>query len=62
MGVERAEPDPFDPRVRCTDCQHFRPWRCGNFRAAGLRHPDVGPALSELPQRCPGFLMRLEKR
>ena len=52
-----------DDRVRCVDCEHFvkRNWRCVNARAALLmvqlreRGADVGPALSELPQRCPGF-------
>jgi len=48
--------DPLDPRVTCTACRHYRPHRCGNFRAAGLRHPDVGLALASLPQRCPGHL------
>lgn len=43
-----------DPRVTCTTCRHYRPLRCGNFRAAGLRHPDISRAMASLPQRCPG--------
>ena len=44
-----------DERVSCTDCQHYRPGRCGNFRRAGLHAPDVGRDLAALLQRCPGF-------
>ena len=44
-----------DERVSCTDCQHYRPGRCGNFRRAGLHAPDVGRDLATLLQRCPGF-------
>jgi hypothetical protein len=43
-----------DERVSCTDCQHYRPGRCGNHRRAGLHAPDVGRDLASLLQRCPG--------
>ncbi len=45
-----------DPRVSCADCGHFRPWRCGNHRRAGLPAPEAGRDLASLLQRCPGFL------
>ena len=45
----------IDDRVSCTDCQHYRPGRCGNHRRAGLHAPDVGRDLAALLQRCPGF-------
>lgn len=53
--------DPLDPRVRCVDCRHFNRkfWQCGNFRQARLLSPSVGPALANLPQRCPGFVARV---
>lgn len=44
-----------DERVNCTDCQHYRPGRCGNHRRAGLQGPDVGRDLATLLQRCPAF-------
>ncbi len=47
-----------DERVSCTDCQHFRPGRCGDHRRAGLTAPDVGRDLASLLQRCPGFCNR----
>lgn len=49
--LDRAD----DPRVTCIDCSHYRPGRCGNYRAAALFTADVGAALAALPQRCPGF-------
>jgi hypothetical protein len=52
--------DPLDPRVRCVDCRHFRPWQCGNFRQARIGAPVVGPALANLLQRCPGFVARVQ--
>lgn len=45
----------LDERVSCTDCQHYRPGRCGNHRRAGLHAPDVGRDLAGTLQRCPGF-------
>ena len=44
-----------DERVSCTDCRHYRPGRCGNHRAAGLRVPDMGRDLAAMLQRCEGF-------
>lgn len=44
-----------DPRVSCTECAHFRPWRCGNYRAALMIDSSVGPDLAATLQRCPGF-------
>ena len=44
-----------DDRVSCTDCQHYRPGRCGNHDLAGLRVPDLSRDLAGLLQRCPGF-------
>jgi hypothetical protein len=51
-----------DPRVRCLDCKHHRPdaYRCANYRAAGLQHPDVSGDLAELRQDCPGHAPRAE--
>ena len=45
----------LDARMSCTDCQHYRPARCGNHRRAGLSTPDVGRDLAAMLQRCPGF-------
>lgn len=44
-----------DDRVSCIDCQHRHPGRCGNYRGAGLRLPDVGRDLAGMLQRCAGF-------
>ncbi len=44
-----------DDRVSCTDCQHYRPGRCGNHDLAGLQAPDLSRDLAGLLQRCPGF-------
>ena len=44
-----------DERVSCTDCNHYRPGRCGNHRRAGLNVADVGRDLAAMLQRCPGF-------
>jgi TubC N-terminal docking domain len=44
-----------DDRVSCTDCQHYRPGRCGNHRRAGLGTHDLGRDLASLLQRCEGF-------
>ena len=49
--LDRAD----DPRVTCIECGHYRPGRCGNYRAAALFTNDIGPALAALPQRCPGY-------
>ena len=45
-----------DDRVSCTECQHYRPSRCGNHGRAGLSAPDVGRDLAALLQRCPAFV------
>lgn len=47
-----------DERVSCTDCQHYRPGRCGNHRRAGLHGAEVGRDLAEMLQRCPGFVQK----
>ena len=44
-----------DERVSCTDCQHYRPGRCDNYRRAGLNVADVGRDLAAMLQRCAGF-------
>lgn len=46
-----------DDRASCIECQHHRPGRCGNHRAAGLHSPDVGHDLAAMLQRCPGHQM-----
>jgi len=45
----------IDDRVNCTDCQHYRPGRCGNHRQAGLNVADIGRDWVRLLQRCSGF-------
>lgn len=45
-----------DARVSCTECQHYRPGRCGNYKAAALTSADVGRPLATLLQRCGGFV------
>ena len=47
-----------DERVSCTDCQHYRPGRCGEHRRAGLHALDVGRDLAALLQRCPAHTPR----
>ena len=44
-----------DARVSCTDCQHYRPGRCGNHKAAMLSTAEIGRDLAALLQHCPGF-------
>ena len=44
-----------DPRVSCTECQHYRPGRCGNHKAAALASHEVCRDLAGRLQRCPGF-------
>lgn len=44
-----------DPRVSCTECQHYRPGRCSNHKAAALASHEVGRDLAARLQRCPGF-------
>jgi hypothetical protein len=50
--IARRQAD--DDRRTCPECPHYRPGRCSRHRAAGLLHPDLGPDLAALPQRCPG--------
>lgn len=45
-----------DDRVSCSECQHYRPGRCGSYRRAGLQSPDVGRHLAAMLQRCPAFM------
>ena len=47
-----------DVRVSCTDCQHYRPGRCGNHRRAGLHGAEVGRDWASLLQHCPGWETR----
>jgi hypothetical protein len=44
-----------DERVSCADCAHYRPGRCANHCAAGLRSAELGRDLVAMLQRCPGF-------
>lgn len=48
-----------DDRVKCLDCKNFRGSWCVNARRAGLHNrnarAEISKALSEMPQRCPGF-------
>ena len=44
-----------DERVSCTECRHYHPGRCGNFRRAGLSASVLSRPLIALLQRCPGF-------
>jgi hypothetical protein len=55
--VQRDHEQQTDPddRVSCIDCQHYRPGRCANHRAAGLGTADVSRDLAGLLQRCLGF-------
>jgi hypothetical protein len=53
--MSEPERDPFDKRVLCVECRHFRPWQCGNYRMAQLDRPVIGPALAQTPQRCNGY-------
>ena len=47
-----------DPRVNCTDCRHFQPGLCGDYKEAGLHSHDVGRDLAVILQRCAGFRLR----
>lgn len=52
----RPEKDPFDARVVCPDCQHLaQRKRCMNWKAAGLRAPEVAAGIKAMRQHCPGF-------
>jgi len=44
-----------DYRHPCLECSHYRPGRCGNHRAAGLRSPELARDLASMLQRCAGF-------
>ena len=44
-----------DDRVNCTDCQHYRPGRCGDHRRAGLSARHVGRDFATTLQRCDAF-------
>ena len=44
-----------DERVSCTECRHYHPARCGNFRRAGLSVSVLSRDLVVLLQRCAGF-------
>jgi hypothetical protein len=52
--------DPLDPRVQCVNCRNFRQWQCGEWKRAGLLSPSVGPALAQLPQRCPAYVAKVQ--
>lgn len=46
-----------DERGMCLECRHLRgtgPYRCANFRAAGLHAPDLARAMAHTLQRCHG--------
>ena len=44
-----------DERVSCTECRHYNPACCGNFRRAGLSASVLSQDLIVLLQQCPGF-------
>lgn len=44
-----------DDRVNCTECRHFRPAQCSNYRNAGLGGRSIGNDLALLLQRCTAF-------
>ena len=44
-----------DERVSCTECRHYHPGRCGNFRRAGLSGSSLSRDLATVLQRCAGF-------
>ena len=44
-----------EERVSCTECRHYHPARCGNFRRAGLSASVLSRDLIVLLQWCPGF-------
>lgn len=48
-----------DPRVRCTECRHYRPLRCVNPAGADLRSGEVSRAFAALRQWCPGWVAKL---
>lgn len=50
--------------VKCVSCRFLRSGWCVNARAAGLvnrnERAEISKALSEMPQRCPGYEKRPE--
>ena len=48
-----------DDRVKCINCRNLRGAWCVNAQRAGLHNrnerAEISKALSEMPQRCPGF-------
>lgn len=51
-----------DGRRTCVECDRYESSlrRCGDHRAAGLHAAEVGRDLAGLPQRCAGFMQRLD--
>ena len=45
----------LDERISCTECRHYHPGRCGNFRRAGLAGSALSRDLAAVLQRCAGF-------
>ena len=47
-----------DDRRLCLECTHlagFGPWRCNQWRRAGLGQPGIPAAMVQQLQRCDGF-------
>ena len=47
-----------DDRRLCLECAHlagFGPWRCNQWRRAGLGQPGIPAAMVQQLQRCDGF-------
>ena len=44
-----------DERISCSECRHYYPRRCGNFRRAGLAGSALSRDLAAVLQRCAGF-------
>jgi hypothetical protein len=55
-----AQPQSDDDRVTCTTCRNYRPGQCIQWRQALLLTREIGPALAQLPQRCPAFVERAD--
>lgn len=45
-----------DDRVRCVECRNYTGTTCRQWRAADLLTAIVGPALADMPQRCPAYV------
>ncbi len=57
--IELVDPD---PRVTCSACQHYRPRRCANWRAALLSGADISTEFAGTRQHCPAYRGRDSER